>query len=189
MISLNLFSLSLQPYRPREASHLRIWILSLLRRGIVISPYLRKLHLTRLISSLSGNGKSRVVYGLLIQPKDWCKSPEYSIVVAIILTYCICDDRYFQAANPSAIERHIYSVPIPLSINSSEARAEPTALTDRSEPSFFTASFSPQAGFYLQSYQGPNVPWQRIVRVNDSSKESGFLKGIIRLMAFGLFRL
>jgi dipeptidyl aminopeptidase B len=36
-------------------------------------------------------------------------------------------------------------------------------LTDASVPSFYTASFSPRAGFYLLSYDGPGVPWQRIV--------------------------
>lgn len=80
-------------------------------------------------------------------------------------------NRYFKAANPSAIERHIYSVPIPASISSTEAAVEPKSLTDTSDPSYFSTSFSPQAGFYLLSYEGPNIPWQRVVRANDSSKK------------------
>ncbi|KZP28645.1 hypothetical protein FIBSPDRAFT_728579 [Athelia psychrophila] len=78
---------------------------------------------------------------------------------------------YFQAANPSPIERHIYSVSIPASIASAQVASQvaPTALTDESEPSFYDASFSPQAGFYLLSYQGPDIPWQRVIEASDSS--------------------
>jgi dipeptidyl aminopeptidase/acylaminoacyl peptidase len=32
-----------------------------------------------------------------------------------------------------------------------------------------SASFSPKAGFYLLSYDGPNVPWQRVIKTNDTS--------------------
>ncbi|OBZ74023.1 putative dipeptidyl-aminopeptidase B [Grifola frondosa] len=72
---------------------------------------------------------------------------------------------YFQAANPSSVARHIYSVPLP-SLVSSEA-VEPTSLTDASGPAYYDADFSPQAGFYLLSYSGPHIPWQKIVRVDD----------------------
>lgn len=44
------------------------------------------------------------------------------------------------------------------------------ALTDASDPSFYSASFSPQAGFYLLSYQGPDIPWQRIIQAGDKSR-------------------
>ncbi|EGO22671.1 hypothetical protein SERLADRAFT_350525 [Serpula lacrymans var. lacrymans S7.9] len=72
---------------------------------------------------------------------------------------------YFQAATPS-IERHIYSVS--LALDSSFIPAEPTPLTDTSSPSSYSASFSPEAGFYLLSYQGPNVPWQRVIQVDNT---------------------
>ncbi|KII86043.1 hypothetical protein PLICRDRAFT_44497 [Plicaturopsis crispa FD-325 SS-3] len=74
---------------------------------------------------------------------------------------------YFQAANPSSIERHLYSVPIPTS--ASFELVEPTSLTDSSVPSFYATNFSPQAGFYLLSYQGPNVPWQRVIQANNTA--------------------
>ncbi|KAG9313219.1 dipeptidyl aminopeptidase [Chiua virens] len=70
---------------------------------------------------------------------------------------------YFQAAR-SSIERRLYSVPIP-TLNT-DSVASPTPLTDDSTPSFYSASFSPGAGFYLLNYAGPNVPWQRVVDVN-----------------------
>ncbi|KAI0794726.1 dipeptidyl aminopeptidase [Fomes fomentarius] len=72
---------------------------------------------------------------------------------------------YFQAANPSSTQRHVYSVPLP-KLKSTE-RVEPTALTDTSSPGYYEASFSPQGAFYLLSYRGPHVPWQRVIHVGD----------------------
>ncbi|KAI0737309.1 dipeptidyl aminopeptidase [Daedaleopsis nitida] len=73
---------------------------------------------------------------------------------------------YFQATNPSSIQRHIYSVPLPKM--KAADRVEPTALTDTSSPGFFDANFSPQGAFYVLSYRGPHVPWQRVVHVGNS---------------------
>ncbi|EIW75144.1 dipeptidyl aminopeptidase [Coniophora puteana RWD-64-598 SS2] len=77
---------------------------------------------------------------------------------------------YFQAANPST-ERHLYSVPIPTIENLIKGPAEPTSLTDESVPGSYGASFSPKAGFYLLNYRGPNVPWQRVVQVDNEDFE------------------
>ncbi|OJT13681.1 hypothetical protein TRAPUB_9780 [Trametes pubescens] len=73
---------------------------------------------------------------------------------------------YFQAANPSSIQRHVFSVPLPKLIT--EAQAKVTALTDTSSPGYYDASFSPEGAFYLLSYKGPHAPWQRIVHVGDA---------------------
>ena len=72
--------------------------------------------------------------------------------------------RYFVAAKPS-IERHIYSVPI-----NSEKLVEPQALTDITKPSYYSAKFSPQAGFYMLHYQGPSTPWYKIIQTDNSCK-------------------
>ncbi|KAI0630468.1 dipeptidyl aminopeptidase [Trametes polyzona] len=72
---------------------------------------------------------------------------------------------YFQAANPSSVQRHIFSVPLPKL--KTEEKVEVKALTDTSSPAFYDASFSPQGAFYLLSYKGPHAPWQRIVHVGD----------------------
>ncbi|KAA1470272.1 dipeptidyl aminopeptidase [Dentipellis sp. KUC8613] len=74
---------------------------------------------------------------------------------------------YFQAANPSSVERHIYSVQLP-GTESQEKQDAPKALTDTSAPSWYSASFSPEGGFYLLNYDGPNIPWQRVVTTNGS---------------------
>ena len=83
--------------------------------------------------------------------------------------------RYFQAANPSSIDRNIFSISLPLDGNHKFTDAAPTpsptplALTDTSTLGEYSASFSPKGGFYLLSYDGPNVPWQRAIKTNDTS--------------------
>ncbi|KIK56988.1 hypothetical protein GYMLUDRAFT_247264 [Collybiopsis luxurians FD-317 M1] len=74
---------------------------------------------------------------------------------------------YFEAANPSSIERHLFSVPIP-SVMFAEVEA-PTQLTQTvlGERAYYQTSFSPQAGFYLLSYLGPNIPWQKVIQAGN----------------------
>jgi len=76
---------------------------------------------------------------------------------------------YFEAANPSSIERHVYSTPLPTSIPFKAA--EPLALTDVTKQAYYSTSFSPGAGFYVLNYEGPAVPWQKITEVGNSTFE------------------
>lgn len=46
-------------------------------------------------------------------------------------------------------------------------KVEPAELTDASERAYYGVDFSPQAGFYLLSYDGPNIPWQKVVKAGD----------------------
>ncbi|KAF7303130.1 hypothetical protein MKEN_01276700 [Mycena kentingensis (nom. inval.)] len=81
---------------------------------------------------------------------------------------------YLEAANPISTARHLYSVALPsLNLASKEMTAVPDmkALTDTSEPAHYSASFSPQAGFYLLSYNGPGIPNQKVVKTDDSKFE------------------
>jgi len=41
-------------------------------------------------------------------------------------------------------------------------------LTDTAVFGQYSAHFSPGAGFYLLSYGGPKIPWQRVIKTNDS---------------------
>ena len=54
----------------------------------------------------------------------------------------------------------------------SAAIARPTALTDTSMASYYSATFSPNAGFYLLSYQGPGVPFQKLVKAGDECESN-----------------
>ncbi|EKM50720.1 uncharacterized protein PHACADRAFT_130177 [Phanerochaete carnosa HHB-10118-sp] len=73
---------------------------------------------------------------------------------------------YFLATNPSSLERHLYSASIP---KTNTTIVGPNALTSHAMPGYYSASFSPQAEFYLLTYQGPNAPWQRMVQANNAS--------------------
>jgi dipeptidyl aminopeptidase len=54
----------------------------------------------------------------------------------------------------------------------SEAVERPTAVTDTSVASYYSASFSPEAGFYLLSYEGPGVPFQKVIKVGDECRSN-----------------
>lgn len=68
------------------------------------------------------------------------------------------------------MQRHIYSVPLPTS--NSTAVVKPTALTDVSSPAVYDASFSPQGGFYLLTYKGPQAPWQKVIESSKKGKRA-----------------
>ena len=63
----------------------------------------------------------------------------------------------------------MYSVPLPESIPF--VAVEPTAITDVAKPSYYSASFSPGAGYYVLNYQGPGIPWQKLVQAGNSSED------------------
>ncbi|KAF9981576.1 hypothetical protein BGZ75_007084 [Mortierella antarctica] len=66
---------------------------------------------------------------------------------------------YYISTEKSSVERHLYSV--------SMASSERKALTDVTQPGYYAASFSTGAGYYLLSYKGPEVPWQKVKKTAD----------------------
>lgn len=68
------------------------------------------------------------------------------------------------AANPS-IDRYLYSSTIPHTTNIIGYDPSPVALTDPDAPGYYEVSFSPGSKYYVLSYKGPQVPWQRLKQV------------------------
>lgn len=69
------------------------------------------------------------------------------------------------------MERHVYSVALPESLAALPVPpGEPTPLTDATQSAYYSANFSPQGGFYLLGYEGPNIPWQQVVSVKNKSR-------------------
>ncbi|KAF9362944.1 hypothetical protein BGX34_005222 [Mortierella sp. NVP85] len=68
---------------------------------------------------------------------------------------------FFTSTEKSSIERHLYSVTMD--------SAERKVLTDVSQPGYYSASFSAGAGYYLLTYGGPDVPWQKVKKVTDGN--------------------
>ncbi|KAG0334220.1 hypothetical protein BG004_000506 [Podila humilis] len=69
-------------------------------------------------------------------------------------------DIYYISSEKSSVERHLYSVSL--------ATAERVPLTDVSETGYYSASFSTGSGYYLLSYGGPDVPWQKVKKTDDA---------------------
>ena len=62
---------------------------------------------------------------------------------------------YFLSTKESPIQRHVYSVTL------DGKNLEP--LTNTSKEGYYGASFSSGAGYSLLSYDGPNIPWQKVI--------------------------
>lgn len=62
---------------------------------------------------------------------------------------------YFVATKESSIQRHVYSVKLD--------GTDLTPVTDITQEGFYSPSFSSSAGYALISYEGPNIPWQKVI--------------------------
>jgi dipeptidyl aminopeptidase len=69
---------------------------------------------------------------------------------------------YFIATKESSIQRHVYSV----KFDGSDLKA----ITDTSKEGYYSASFSRKAGYALITYQGPNVPSQKVISTPSNSE-------------------
>ncbi|KAG9010682.1 hypothetical protein FRB94_010159 [Tulasnella sp. JGI-2019a] len=111
----------------------------------------------------------------LFSPADsttphWLTSGEWEVVDGIKAVDRERGLVYFVSTQTSSIERHIYSVPLPSSLSVLPIPPKaPTPLTDNTQPAWFTVNFSPQAGYYSLGYEGPNVPWQKVMSVDNST--------------------
>ncbi|KAJ1036443.1 hypothetical protein NDA13_000323 [Ustilago tritici] len=82
---------------------------------------------------------------------------------------------YFVAARPTPALRNVYYVELPNWTSETSAASdkvkEPVALTDVSRPGSFDVSFDPKGAYYVLNYQGPDVPYQKVVGVDDPKFE------------------
>ncbi|KAJ6624869.1 dipeptidyl peptidase IV N-terminal region-domain-containing protein [Mycena sp. CBHHK59/15] len=104
----------------------------------------------------------------------WLTSGEWEVTKGVMGVDIKNGIVYFEAANPISTSRHLYSVPLPslnLAPSAPPTIAAPKSLTDTSEAAYYSADFSPQAGFYLLSYMGPGIPAQKVVNAADSQFE------------------
>ncbi|KAF3762643.1 hypothetical protein M406DRAFT_294395 [Cryphonectria parasitica EP155] len=70
---------------------------------------------------------------------------------------------YFIATKESSIQRHAYSVKL------DGTGLEP--VTDVSKEGYYSLSFSSGAGYALVNYQGPNIPWQKVISTPSQSEK------------------
>ncbi|KAI0141222.1 dipeptidyl peptidase IV N-terminal region-domain-containing protein [Xylariaceae sp. FL1272] len=82
-------------------------------------------------------------------------------VVSILKIDPVRELIYFTSTQGDSTERHVYSV--------SWTTSEITPLVDDKIPAYWSASFSSGGGYYILSYQGPDVPYQELYSVNDTT--------------------
>ncbi|KAL2270254.1 hypothetical protein VTJ83DRAFT_2438 [Remersonia thermophila] len=70
---------------------------------------------------------------------------------------------YFVATRESPIQRHLYKVQL-----TGEGLE---AVTDTSADGYHAVSFSTGAGYALVSYQGPDIPWQKIISTPSNPRQ------------------
>lgn len=78
---------------------------------------------------------------------------------------------YFLATKEGSTQRHVYSV----RLDGTQLKA----LTNISEEGFYSVSFSKKGGYALLSYNGPEIPWQKVIST-ESAGEQG--KGFVKLI-------
>ncbi|KAK2010950.1 hypothetical protein LZ32DRAFT_562215 [Colletotrichum eremochloae] len=67
---------------------------------------------------------------------------------------------YYLSTEHHSTERHLYSVSYP--------SGRKKALVDDTVAGYWSASFSSSAGYYILTYQGPNVPYQELYAINST---------------------
>ena len=45
-----------------------------------------------------------------------------------------------------------------------------TLLTDINSEGYYAACFSPGSQYYSLRYEGPSIPWQKVLKIGDKSK-------------------
>lgn len=70
---------------------------------------------------------------------------------------------YFIATKESPIQRHVYSV----NLDGSGLRS----MSDTSKEGYYDVSFSTGVGYALLSYQGPDIPWQKVLSTPSNTDE------------------
>jgi dipeptidyl aminopeptidase len=68
---------------------------------------------------------------------------------------------YFVSTKESPIQRHVYSVKLD--------GTDMQALTDTTKEGYHGISFSSGAGYALLNYDGPNIPWQKVISTPSNS--------------------
>ncbi|CAN6635014.1 dipeptidyl aminopeptidase A [Trichomonascus vanleenenianus] len=76
---------------------------------------------------------------------------------------------YFMATKKSPVERHLYSVRIeehPAVIPITDTGKEEKKKEEKERDGYFSASFSSDAKFALLTSRGPEVPWQKVLKMD-----------------------
>lgn len=79
---------------------------------------------------------------------------------------------YYISTERDSTERHLFAVSL------TEPGKNKKALVNVEEAGFYAASFSTQGGYYLLSYNGPNIPWQKLYSVSADGKTHKMVRSV-----------
>lgn len=68
---------------------------------------------------------------------------------------------YYLSTEHDSTERHLYAVDL--------TGKNKRALVDATEPGYWTASFSSSAGYYIATYNGPGIPYQKLYSIANNT--------------------
>ncbi|KAG0679470.1 hypothetical protein C6P40_005321 [Pichia californica] len=97
------------------------------------------------------------------EPKVYLTNGEWEVVEGAAAFDYVNDKVYFISTEKSSIERHVYSV----NLDGTSKKN----ITDITLESWFDVSFSKGARYLLLSYEGPNVPYQKLLDLYNESSE------------------
>lgn len=121
------------------------------------------------IDTIVHNGYDHMAYFSPLdsnEPKKMLTSGDWEVVSAPSAIDLKTNTVYFISTKKSPIERHLYSVKLDGS--------KLTPITDDQRDGYFDASFSSDARFALLDYEGPDIPYQKVI---DLHSERPFEQG------------
>ncbi|TPX47363.1 hypothetical protein SeMB42_g00054 [Synchytrium endobioticum] len=104
--------------------------------------------------------------------ENWLTSGSFDVVSISAIDYEL-GLVYYLSTEEGPLQRHLYSVTFD---GKNKTKLTPPSATDIPEPviprvhplpndaGYYDARFSPKAKYYVLSYEGPDVPWTRVVR-------------------------
>ncbi|KAK9448645.1 dipeptidyl peptidase IV N-terminal region-domain-containing protein [Limtongia smithiae] len=96
------------------------------------------------------------------KPKHILTSGEWEVVDAPSAVDFTSGTVYFLATKKDPTERHLYSV----KLDGTDFRS----ITDTESEGYYAVSFSVGAGYLLLSYNGPEVPWQKLMHLREGAE-------------------
>jgi dipeptidyl aminopeptidase B len=108
------------------------------------------------------------------------------------LTFC-SSQSYFSAALPTSDSKNLYKVPIPTELSlqllqKGGTPPPPAALTNDSTRGYYSSHFSPDGGYFTMKYEGPDVPYQKVMKSSGGMSLAFDLEPLSNTGSFHRFR-
>ncbi|CAO3649934.1 unnamed protein product [Cunninghamella echinulata] len=101
----------------------------------------------------------------------WLTSGDWEVIAGSVIVDKSRKLVHFFSTERSFLERHLYSISLDHKVPSFTKKCL-TCPKDPDEHAYYSASFSPKAGYYILNYLGPDVPRTSVRKIDDSSFES-----------------